>query len=67
MVDVTREKGRLQVSVSDDGIGIAPETLRDLKSLGLVGMRERIFRVGGDFKIHSHPGSGTRIEIALGS
>ena len=66
-VNLKKEKGLLIISVSDDGQGIPEDTVNDRKSLGIVGMRERILRIGGDFKIHSIPGSGTRIEITLGN
>jgi signal transduction histidine kinase len=65
-VELKKEKGLLKISVSDDGQGMTDDTITDLKSLGIVGMRERTFRIGGNFKIHSTPGSGTRVEIVLG-
>jgi signal transduction histidine kinase len=65
-VELKKEKGLLKITVSDDGQGIPEAAIQDLKSLGIVGMRERIFRIGGDFKIHSKPGAGTRVEIVLG-
>lgn len=32
---------------------------------GLVNMRERLARLGGQFTLHSNPGQGTRIELTL--
>jgi signal transduction histidine kinase len=52
--------------VSDDGQGMTDDFIANVKSLGIAGMRERTFRIGGDFKIQSTPGSGTRVEIVLG-
>jgi PAS domain S-box-containing protein len=65
-VGLKKDKGVLKISVSDDGEGMTVDSITDLKSLGIVGMRERILRIGGDFKIHSNPGSGTRVELVLG-
>ena len=66
-VDLKKEQGLLKISVTDDGEGIKEEAIKELKSLGIIGMRERMLRIGGDFKIHSTPGSGTRVEIVLGT
>jgi PAS domain S-box-containing protein len=65
-VDLKKENGLLKVTVSDDGLGIKDATVKDFKSLGIVGMRERVLRIGGKFKIESIPKSGTRVEIVLG-
>ena len=65
-VELRKEKGLLKISVSDDGQGIPDSAIRDLKSLGIVGMRERIYRIGGKFKIYSTRGCGTRVEIVMG-
>ena len=32
---------------------------------GLVGMRERILLLGGDFKIVTQPGQGFRLEVSI--
>ena len=64
-VDLKKENGLLKISVTDNGQGIKEDAVKDIKSLGIIGMRERILRIGGNFKIHSTPGSGTRVEIVL--
>jgi signal transduction histidine kinase len=51
----------LRVEVADDGDGGA-ETAR---GSGLRGVADRIAAVGGSWELHSPPGGGTRIEIAL--
>jgi PAS domain S-box-containing protein len=65
-VNLKKKDGQLTISISDDGKGINADAINDMKSLGIIGMRERIFRIGGKFNIHSTPGSGTRVEIVLG-
>ena len=54
--------GVIHVLVQDDGKGFQPEIE---KGLGLLGMQERVTRLGGSFGIDSHIGRGTLISIAL--
>jgi NarL family two-component system sensor histidine kinase YdfH len=55
------EKG-LEIEIRDDGVGFDPETVQ-VGHYGLVGMRERVRLVGGNFNVLSEPGKGTRIVI----
>ncbi len=70
-VSVSLEKhgSTLKLCIMDDGAGFAvPETYRDLTQgghFGLVGMRERVNLIGGEWMLDSNPGEGTRIEIIL--
>ena len=50
------------MTVQDDGIGFEPS--RE-KGMGLLGMEERVERLGGRFSINSKPGSGTILRIQL--
>ena len=49
--------------VSDSGRGFDPSVLGG--RLGLAGMRERVSLVGGQLRIESGPGSGTRVEARV--
>jgi two-component system sensor histidine kinase UhpB len=53
------------LEVTDDGVGIAPGTLGNNGSLGLIGMRERATALGAGFQIYGDPGRGTTIRVAL--
>lgn len=59
------------VSVRDDGSGFDPAALSRLPEThyGLIGIRERVERIGGKFSLHSAVGAGTdlRIEVPRGS
>jgi PAS domain S-box-containing protein len=55
--------GILRIVITDDGRGVAAGKVNDRKSFGLIGMRERVHRIGGEFNIFSGPGRGTRLEI----
>jgi len=48
----------------DDGAGFDPDA--EHEGFGLVGMKERIDEMGGQFVLTSAPGRGTRIRIVLG-
>jgi len=52
---------KLFLSLCDEGIGFDANTL-EKPGLGILSMRGRARLLGGDFEIHSKPGSGTRIE-----
>ena len=61
----------IALEVQDDGQGFDPGRVsppphrRAGKGLGLVSMRERVERVGGQFTVDSAPGRGTRIVALL--
>jgi signal transduction histidine kinase len=61
-VELRREDGRVRFSVRDDGDGFDPRVVR---GLGLLGMEERVRRLGGRLAIDSHPGRGTSILAEL--
>ncbi len=61
-VVVLRDQAGLSVTVQDDGIGFEPS--RE-KGLGLLGIEERIERLGGSFSIESKPGKGTVLSFHL--
>ncbi|HEU4678336.1 MAG TPA: PAS domain-containing protein, partial [Terrimicrobiaceae bacterium] len=62
-VELTTEGNELRLSVTDDGVGFDPETMRANGSLGLVSMGERARFVHGRLSIESHAGKGTRVEV----
>ena len=56
------ENGRsLRVLIRDNGVGIDPSKLDSLKSLGLIGMRERARSLGGEVHFTNLRGRGTRV------
>ena len=66
-VDVTvRRAGKaIILSVADNGVGFAPDSLSGLSSLGLVGMRERARACGGVLMVRGKPGEGTSIVVTI--
>ncbi|MES2757263.1 MAG: CHASE domain-containing protein [Pseudomonadota bacterium] len=59
------ESDWLWMSVSDNGIGFLPAGRDKVGSFGLVGIEERIIILGGTFELHSEPGTGTIIRVAV--
>ncbi|MGQ2966986.1 ATP-binding protein, partial [Methylophilus sp.] len=57
----------LQLTISDDGIGMQVEAVDQTRHFGLLGMRERVQALHGQFKVVSEPktGLGTTLDIRL--
>jgi signal transduction histidine kinase len=64
-VNLYRLNGDLLIQIRDDGRGIRAEDMEKAESLGLIGMRERVWAMNGDISISSDEPPGTRIEIVL--
>ncbi|MFZ2999168.1 MAG: MASE3 domain-containing protein [Undibacterium umbellatum] len=60
-----RNATMLSFSIADNGKGIEAEEMRKSRSFGLVGMRERVKAMHGEFLVDSQPGEGTRLKINL--
>jgi signal transduction histidine kinase len=62
---LSRNDGRLHLTVRDDGIGFNVSALREEAvrgaSLGLLSMEERAALAGGGLKFNSAPGQGTEV------
>ena len=50
------------MKIRDDGSGFDPKRTR---GMGLLGMEERVKRLGGTIEIDSRPGAGTAIRVEL--
>jgi signal transduction histidine kinase len=61
-VAVKREGARVLFQVRDDGVGF---DTRFVRGLGLLGMEERVRRLGGDLRLESQLGRGTLIAAEL--
>lgn len=60
------EPGRVALEVCDDGRGFDLEAASaEPGHFGLSGMRERAEKLGGQLRIESHPGRGTRISVSI--
>jgi signal transduction histidine kinase len=61
-VAVVPSKHGIQVQITDDGRGFDPDRTR---GLGLLGMEERVKRLGGSFRVQSQPGKGATVTVEL--
>jgi PAS domain S-box-containing protein len=64
-MNLYRLNGDLLITIRDDGRGINPEDMEKAESLGLIGMRERVWAMNGEINITSEEAPGTRIDIVL--
>lgn len=60
-----RSSENLEFSIEDNGRGFSNEDLKKNRSFGLVGIRERIKALRGEFEISSQPGCGTTLKFKL--
>jgi signal transduction histidine kinase len=69
VVGLTFDGHLLRLIVSDDGKGFSPSELGarppDAGGAGLRAMRARARALGGDFKVQTGPGRGTRVEWSI--
>jgi signal transduction histidine kinase len=65
-VALVQEEENILLVVEDDGIGFSESELSNtLGSLGLLGMKERAQFCGGDVRISSLPGKGTKVTVRV--
>lgn len=57
----------LHVGIEDDGCGFDPSSTLspDKRHYGLIGMRERVEKLGGEFHLTSSPGRGTQVRLSI--
>lgn len=65
VIELYKEDSRLVMKITDNGIGIYPESRKNANSFGLVGVEERIHALGGEFLISSAPGKGTTLTVYI--
>ncbi|MFQ5856240.1 MAG: ATP-binding protein [Anaerolineae bacterium] len=68
-IHLSRRDGEVHLVIEDDGEGFDPDAVQPARDgtqgLGLAGMRERASLLGGQVRIRSRPGYGTRIDVEL--
>jgi two-component system sensor histidine kinase UhpB len=62
-VSLALSEDALKIEVLDDGEGFDPALASE--GIGIIGMRERVFAVGGSIRVQSRPGEGTLVAITL--
>jgi signal transduction histidine kinase len=64
-VRIEEKDAMVTVQIKDDGIGITLDQISDIKSLGLLGMRERARAWKGDVNIEGNRNQGTTVTINI--
>lgn len=66
-VKLYRDASKIHLRVVDNGRGFQkPDPFSAMDGhFGLIGMRERTERLGGEFRLASHPGEGTEIDVTV--
>jgi len=59
------EAGAIVLEIRDNGRGVTADEVRNSKSLGLLGMRERAKMLGGEFRIAGEPARGTTVTVRI--
>ncbi len=62
-VSLLQQNNQLQLTVADNGIGIAPAQIDSSESFGLMGIRERLYPWHGKFEIRGTPNQGTTATV----
>ena len=62
-VSLRRDDGSVKLTVTDNGGGFDSEETGN--GVGLASMRARAARLGGELKIESQPGVGTKVQLSL--
>jgi two-component system sensor histidine kinase UhpB len=56
---------KLILEVRDNGSGISSEQIKNPRSLGIIGMKERALAVGGEVNIEGIPTKGTTVKVEI--
>ena len=64
-INLKRQNDNILLEIRDNGKGIPEEKISHPTSLGLLGIRERAYALGGEVKIESVDGGGTTVKVQL--
>ena len=64
-IDLNQTKDNLILEIADNGIGFNVNDKKKMDSYGLLGMKERVFLLGGELQISSTKNVGTTIKVVL--
>ena len=68
-IQVIKNESSLWLSIADNGKGFDKQKVAEKRTLGILGMKERIAMVSGKYEIISHSGKGTDVivQVPLGA
>ena len=62
-VKCSKSNGEVKLEISDNGVGFKPKKANSLRNIGIIGMKEQVKYIGGEFKIKSIIGEGTTVLV----
>jgi|CXWL01.1.fsa_nt_gi PAS domain S-box-containing protein len=65
IVTMTVKGNILVLSITDNGKGFDKQKTADKKTLGILGMQERVAMIGGVYEIHGKTGKGTEVIVQI--
>jgi signal transduction histidine kinase len=64
-IDLRQQPNEIVLEIKDNGRGITEQEIRNARSFGLLGIRERALGFGGAVSIHGQPGQGTVVTVTV--
>ena len=64
-VSLRSSAGKITMDIQDNGRGIHEQQVSDPNSFGLIGIRERVYSLGGDVTIHGSEMRGTGVTVTI--
>jgi signal transduction histidine kinase len=64
-IELIQLEDQVEMSITDDGIGISESEINSKKSFGIIGMKERTGSLGGTFEISKGKEKGTVVRISF--
>jgi len=64
-IELKCKDGAVLVTVADNGKGLGERNETETARFGLMGMRERVQALGGEFRLDSRPGRGLKVEALI--
>jgi PAS domain S-box-containing protein len=64
-VTMNLKKGKLTITISDNGSGISKAKIESTRSFGLIGMRERVRIFNGELSVSGSKGKGTVVKVVI--
>lgn len=65
IVSLEQREKQLILSIKDDGVGFDKDKIASVRTLGILGMRERTAMMGGNYAIISTKGEGTTVVVTV--
>lgn len=64
-VKLLEQNNNIELTITDDGVGMDLQSVKSKRTLGLMGMKERVLMVNGEYNVTSKIGKGTTITVVV--